>query len=134
MIDHDVALLAFAKLAEISKAKQQLLPCDKFLVLAGAEACRAGYPRLAARCRELVLGHNHAHLLKRFSDFPAALADADFQTFLKQLARFCPLERAELLLQQLDIDVRALAAAENANLEIAAADLLQGPVWDPVPS
>ena len=96
-------LLAFARLARISHERRQLGPRDKFLVLTGAAATRAGYPEVASRYRELVLHHNPAHLLKRYASFPDALRNPEFQFFEKQLARFCTYERAEHLLQGLEI-------------------------------
>jgi|SRR5579871_3152850 len=127
MVDHDIAMLAFAKLAEISQARQQLLPRDKFLVLAGAEACQAGLPDVATLCRDRILAHNPSHLLKKFDSFAAALTSADFQQLLKQLIRFCSFERAELLLQGLGIDVRS-AKSDDSRAE--ALGYLEGDIWE----
>lgn len=127
MVNHDIAMLAFAKLAEISQAKQQLLPRDKFLVLAGAEACQAGFPDVANRCRDRILAHNPSHLIKKFDSFPAALVNPDFQLLLKQLIRFCPFERAELLLQRLGIDIRSPTTDDPRS---EALTLLEGEIWD----
>ena len=116
MSDHDSAMLAFAKLAGVSQSRQQLGPRDKFLVLAGAAACRGNWPAVARRCRELVLAHNPAHLLKRYPTLDEALADAEFQTFFRQLEKFCSYEKAEHHLSQLDIStaVPPLAAPLSA--------------------
>src|SRR5262245_17208600 len=100
MPDHDAAMLAYVKLAGISQDRQQLGPRDKFLVLAGAAACRGSWPSVAERCRELILAHNPAHMVRRFATFAAAVEDGDFQTYLKQAERFCPYEKAEYLLDQ----------------------------------
>ena len=102
-MDHSSAMLAFVKLAGVSQTRQQLGPRDKFLVLAGVAASRASFPAVARRCRELVLAHNRSHLLKRYETIEAALEDAEFQTYLKQLSRFCPYEKAEHHLSQLEI-------------------------------
>ncbi|MSR57232.1 MAG: hypothetical protein EXS05_06140 [Planctomycetaceae bacterium] len=98
MPDHDAAMLAYVKLAGVSQARKQLGPRDKFLVLAASAACRAGWPAVAERCRELILAHNAAHLLRKHPLFQDALRDADFQTYLKQIERFCSYEKAEYLL------------------------------------
>src|SRR5579863_4012504 len=98
MEDHDSAMLAFVKLAGLSQSREQLGPRDKFLVLAGAAAGRAGHGSVAARCRELLLSHNKSHLLKRYATFEEALKDDEFQPYLRQLSRFCPYEKAEHLL------------------------------------
>ena len=103
MDDHDAAMLAFVKLAGVSQSRRQLGPRDKFLILAAVAASRANHPAVAARCRELVLTHNPAHLVKRHETIETALGEVEFQAFLKQLARFCPYEKAEHLLSQLDI-------------------------------
>jgi hypothetical protein len=100
MPDHDAAMLAFVKLAGISQDRSQLGPRDKFLVLAAATACRAGWLPVAERCRELILAHNPAHLLRRFPTFAEACRDDDFETYLRQTERFCSYERAEYLLDQ----------------------------------
>ena len=103
MDDHDAAMLTFVKLAGVSQSRQQLGPRDKFLVLAAVAASRARHPAVAARCRELVLAHNPAHLVKRYETIETAVQEGEFQIFLKQLARFCSYEKAEHLLSQLDI-------------------------------
>ena len=103
MDDHDAAMLAFVKLAGVSQSREQLGPRDKFLVLAGAAASRGNHSAVARRCRELLLAHNPAHLLKRYETFEQALEDDEFRTFLRQLARFCSYEKAEHHLAQLEI-------------------------------
>jgi hypothetical protein len=103
MPDHDAAMLAFVKLAGVSQSRGQLGPRDKFLMLAGVAATRAGWSTVAARCRELVLAHNPSHLARRYATFADALRDTDFQPYLKQLERFCSYERAEHHLSQLEI-------------------------------
>ena len=98
MADPDLALSAYLQLATISHARGQWLPRNKFLILAGAAACAAGYLDIAERCRELVKTHSPNHLLCRYESFPAALKSAEFQTYHKQLKKFCSIERAEHLL------------------------------------
>jgi hypothetical protein len=103
MDDHDAAMLAFVKLAGVSQSREQLGPRDKFLVLAGVAASRADHPAVAQRCRELLLAHNPSHLLKRYETIEQALQDAEFQTYFRQVSRFCSYEKAEHHLSQLDI-------------------------------
>ena len=103
MLDHSAAMIAFVKLAGIAQSKRQLLQCDKFLILAAAAACHAGWLAVAERCRRLVLGHNPAHLLRQYPTLPDALRDEDFQVFFRQLQRFCSYERAEHFLTELEI-------------------------------
>jgi len=116
MDDHEAAMLTFIKLAGVSQSRQQLSPRDKFLILAAVAATRALHPAVAARCRELVLAHNPAHLVKHHATIEEALKDAEFQAFLKQLARFCSYEKAEHHLSQLDIAV----ALPNISSQLSA--------------
>jgi hypothetical protein len=129
-MDHESAMLAFATLADLAQAKRQFFPRDKFLILAGAAACRAGCLEVAARCRELVALHNPAHLLNGYDSLPDALRDDEFQAFLKQLLKFCSYERAEHLLQHLNIAPAARCAARGLTANESAAEILAGPQWD----
>ncbi|MFN0055082.1 MAG: hypothetical protein ACKV0T_23155 [Planctomycetales bacterium] len=103
MADHDAAMLAFAKLAGLSQDRQQLGPRDKFLILAGTAALRAGWPAVAERCRELILSHNPRHLIGQSASFADALRNDDFQVFLRQAEKFCSYEKGEHLLSQNDL-------------------------------
>jgi len=103
MLDHDAAMIAFVKLAGVAQSRGQLLQRDKFLLLAGSAACYAGWLPVAERCRHLVLVNNPAHLIGHYDSFALALGDEEFQTFIKQLARFCSYEKAEHHLTQLKI-------------------------------
>jgi len=78
---------------------------NKFLILTAVSGCRSGWPDVAERCREVVLSHNPAHLIGHSDTFVAAMRSADFETFLKQLERFCSHEKAEHLLAELGIDI-----------------------------
>lgn len=106
MHDHEYAMLSYLRLAVLSHEKRQLPGRDRFLLLAGTQACRSGLPEVADRCRDLVLRNNPRHLVRQYATFADALRNPDFQPFVKQLERFCPLEKAEHLLNELDIDVR----------------------------
>ena len=115
MLDHDAAMVAFAKLAAISHSKRQLLQRDKFLLLAAAAACDAGWPVVAEHCRSLVLANNPAHLVKRYATMPDALRAAEFQVFFKQLTRFCSYEKAEHFLTQLQLAPGSPIAGDKLN-------------------
>lgn len=127
MRNHDIAMWAYVELADLSQRRGQIAGCDRFLVLAGVAACRAGCPDVAARCHELVQHHNVAHITARWPSFAAALHDDDFTTFLIQLERFCPLEKAEHLLHELDITF----PNEEADTDIASrlVNRLQADHW-----
>jgi hypothetical protein len=126
MADHERAMLAYVQLAEISKLRQQPLGVDKFLVLAGAAACRAGWLEVAERCHKLLAADNPRHLLARYPGFPQALRDAGFQSYLRRLERFVGYERAELLLADLGILVKP---AETGAAGPLCLELLSGSLW-----
>lgn len=99
-MNSEAAMVACIKLAALSQDRQQWLPRDKFLILAGVAAVEAGSRPVAEQCRTLVLSHNPQHLIGSHSSFAAALENPDFQAFAKQLSRFCSYEQAEHLLTQ----------------------------------
>lgn len=101
-MDDEQAMLTYSKLAEISARKQQLKGRDRFLILAGIAATRSGWADVAARCRDLVVADSPRHVLARYATFADALRDSDFEAFSRQIRRFCSLERAEHLLEQLN--------------------------------
>lgn len=128
MIDHSAAMLAFLKLAGVSQTRQQIGPRDKFLVLGGVSALKAGWPKVAERCRQLILSHNPVHQLTQYPTFADALRSAEFEQLLKPLGKFCSYERAEHLLTQLKIApgqprlTGSLSDGEYALLLLAKAD------------
>lgn len=103
MLDHSAAMLAFIKLAGVSQSRQQLAQRDRFLLLAAANAGESRFDEVAERCRQLVLDHNPAHMIHRFDSVANALADPEYQSFLRQLKRFCSYEKAEHYLTLLKI-------------------------------
>ena len=113
MRDHERAMLAYLELAAISHEKHQPLGRDRFLILAGAEACRAGWPEVADRCGSIVRAANPVHLVGRFSTFADAMRDAGFTPLVAQLERTCPLETAEALLAGQGVSLDALRGAEE---------------------
>ncbi|MEX0704921.1 MAG: hypothetical protein WD069_22670 [Planctomycetales bacterium] len=122
-------MLVYAALADLARRRRQYGGSDRFLVLAGAAACRAGWPAVADRCRELVLADNPAHLVGRWPTFADALRDSDFAPFLKRLERFCPLERGELILRELD-EPPVAAGTQEGDPGTRALVRLAGSHWD----
>ncbi len=102
-MSYDHRTYYYAELAAISQDKQQMPARDRFLTLAGINATRAGWLKVAEECRRLILQHNPQHLIGRFRTFPEALRDTDFQPFAAQLERQCPIEKAEHLLAGLGV-------------------------------
>ena len=101
---HEQAMLAYLRLADVSKRKQQLIGRDKLLVLAAAAACRAGWIDVGERCRQLVLEHNPAHLIGTYPTAADAMRSGDFTPLVNQLERMCGYERAEFLVSELGLD------------------------------
>lgn len=103
MPDHEIAMCAYVQLAVLSDEKQQTLVRDRFLLLAGVAACRAGWLDVAERCREKLVASNPAHQLNDHATLADALRDADFQQLAAKWERYCPFEQAEHLLRQLGL-------------------------------
>ncbi len=106
MIDHELRMGCYVQLACLSHQKRQAIKRDQFFLLAGAEACRAGWPEIGERCRELLLASNPHHATKKFPTLAEALRDANFQKLVAQQERHCSPERAEHLLHELGLDPR----------------------------
>lgn len=102
MRNHAAAMSFYAELAILSAGKRQPLARDRFVLLCGVEACRAGWLEVAARCFEWHNQVQPAHQLARYPSFPAALRDKDFQGIVAHWERWCHYEQAEHLLRQLD--------------------------------
>jgi hypothetical protein len=119
MRDHESAMLCYIRLAVMSQRKRQLLGRDKLLVLAAAAACRAGWLDVAERCRQQVLEHNPAHLIKKFSSVADALRSEDFAALLKQHERMCGYERAEFLVNDLGLESEGPPAEDKSAGQLA---------------
>ena len=103
MRDHEIAMRVYVQLAAVSDQKRQFQVRDRFLVLAGAAACRAGWLEVAERCRARLLVSNPAHQLLRHATFPDAMRDRDFQQLATHWEHYCPFEKAEALVRQLNL-------------------------------
>jgi hypothetical protein len=123
----DLALIQYLQLAKISQAKRQQAGSDRFLILAGVAACRSGWLDVAEACRDRVLEHNPHHLLNRWPTLPDAVRSPDFSTFLRQLERLCPVERAETILAELKANI---GLEDGVSPRDQAREQLADPVWD----
>jgi hypothetical protein len=103
MRDHEAAMQVYAQLAVISEQKKQNLVRDRFLLLAGVEACRAGWPEVAASCHRKLIASNPAHQANRHETFADALRDENFQQLVIHWERYCPFEKAEAMLRRLNL-------------------------------
>lgn len=124
MVNHDLEMLTYLKLAELSQRKQNALGCDKLLVLAGAAACEAGCLPVAERCREILVHHQPRHQLARYASFADALRSVEFTPLLKRLRKLCSFEQAEFLAQEWKLVDAADAELSAAEFEAAALKLL----------
>lgn len=115
MASEESKMLVYVALADLARSRGQRGGSARFLVLAGAAACRAGWPAVAERCRELVLAENPHHLIARWPSLPEALRDAEFSPFLKRLERFCSLERGEHILRELGERPVPVAQSQQAS-------------------
>jgi len=114
------ALGVYLHLAAASHRRNQPLVRSRLLVLCGVMAYWLGLDGVADHCRTLVLDQNQSHLLGRFADFDAALADDEFIALLRQLYRRYPREKAEQMLASLGIDPAGERATYYTDLEYAA--------------
>src|SRR5205085_9914762 len=103
MRDHEAAMIVYVQLAAISDQKKQRQVRDRFLLLAGVAACRAGWLEVANCCRKKLVESNHAHLANRHATLADALRDHDFQQLVTHWERYCPFEKAEAMLRQLNL-------------------------------
>ena len=103
MRDHEAAMTVYVQLAVISEQRHQSQVCDRFLLLAGVEACRAGWPEVAARCHARLIAANPAHLAARYTTIAEGLRNEDFQKLVARWERYCPFEKGEAMLRQLDL-------------------------------
>ncbi len=123
MTDIGHTLAVYLRLANTSQRRCRPHACDQFLVLAGVAAVELEYDAISAGCRALVLLHNRQHMLRRWPSFEAALASDDFVCLLKQVRRRYPQEKAEQLLQSLDLDVLREREDYLSDLDHAQAQL-----------
>lgn len=121
MPDPGYLLGVYLHLAQASRRRQRPHVTDRLLTLAAVTAVEMGLYPVAACCRSRVLEHNPHHMLRRWPVVREAIADDDFQHLLKQLRRRFPVERAEHLLQSLDVEFGRERAAYYSDYEYAAA-------------
>lgn len=95
----------YLHLARNTAQRQQLLIRDKLLVMCGMLAAQLELPSLDHYCRAEILRHNPGHMVRRWPSFQAALADADFQHFLKQIQRRYSLEAVERMILEQGVEI-----------------------------
>ena len=121
-MDSPVELLGiYLHLARAAAQRKRPLVRDRLLVLAAAMAADLLLPAVAACCRARVLEHNPGHLLHRFRTVEEAAESDDFTALRRQLVRKYAPEKAEQLMQSLQIDWETERAAYYSDEEYAAA-------------
>lgn len=103
MRNHEAAMRVYVQLAALSDQKKQFPVRDRFLLLGAVEACRAGWPDVAAKCRQILIASNPAHQIGRHETMADALRDEEFQQLVLHWERYCPFEKAEAMLRQLNL-------------------------------
>lgn len=111
----------YLHLAAASHRRRRPHARDRFLLLAAAAAADMQLDPVVTRCRRLVLEHNPQHLVRRWPTIQQALLDDEFLCLLRQLRRRYPQEKAEQLLQSLDVDVDSERRTYYSDYEYAAA-------------
>lgn len=114
------SLIVYLHLARAFELRRQPLERDKMLVLAGAEAAEQGLHPIGAMCGRKILENNTGHMLRYYPSFAHALADDDFQTYLRQVRRNYPREKAELMLQEFGVELANERATYASDYEYAA--------------
>jgi hypothetical protein len=114
MADPGYLLGVYLHLAQASQRRRRPHVRDRLLLLAAERAATMGLDTIAAYCRQLVLEHNPHHLIRRW-------ADEQYQCLARQLRRRYPQERAERMLQSLDIELARERQAYYSDYEYAAA-------------
>lgn len=114
-------LSVYLHLAAASQRRRRPHARDRLLLIAGSAAARMGLELVAANCRHQILEHNPKHLIRRWETVGEALQHEEFLCLLKQLQRRYPQEKAERMLQTLNIELGNERAAYYTDLEYAAA-------------
>ena len=118
MVDQVQELVLFLRLAQAFKNRLQMSDRDRALVLAGTYASMLQMHPVAEFCRKLILQNNQGHMLRKWPTFAQAIEEPDFATFLKQVRRRFPTERAEIKLVELgyECDVHQQTIPPSMNL------------------
>ena len=120
MADAEGMLGVYLHLARASKLRRQPMIQDKLLILAGVRAEEMGLQPISALCRHRILAHNAHHLVGQWPTLAAALADGEFQSYLKQLRRRYSPEKTEHMLDSLGIQLARERESYFSDLEYAA--------------
>lgn len=116
-------LATYLHLARAAQLRRRPMSYVRLLLMSAIAAHQLRLHRIADACRELILQSNPNHMVRRWPTIVAALDDPDFLHFLHQVERRYPAEKAERMLQELQIE-KANERAAYYNDEEYAASLL----------
>ncbi len=123
MSDQNQQLGVFLHLAQASLRRRRPLVRDRLFVLCSVLAANLQLRSLAEYCRTEILQHNPQHMIGRWPTVEQALLDEEFLQFLRRVRSEYPIERAEMLLDSLGIEITNERAAYYSTNEWAAAIL-----------
>ena len=92
----------YVQLAEAYHGKNRYQERDRFLILAADTAWTAGRTDEAEQLRKKILTNNPSRLLRPYNSFGEALNSPDIMTYIQQLRRGYPVDRATELLRGLE--------------------------------
>lgn len=95
-------ITVYVQLAEAYHGKNRYQERDRFLILAADTAWTAGRTDEAEQLRKKILSYNPNHLLRPYNSFGEALGSPDIMTYIQQLRRGYPVDRATELLRGLE--------------------------------
>jgi len=97
-------LFIYLSLARARKQELKVPDHDRLMVLSAVAACELGLHEVSQYCRQMVLKNNPGHMIGRYPIVDDAIADQDFQYFLRQIRRRFTIEYAEVELEKLNIN------------------------------
>ena len=96
------AMIYYLCLAAAAHEKGQLPGRDRFLVLTCYHACQSAAVEIAEQCRSIIAASSPYHMLAKAKSAVEFARTEEMQTTIRQLHRFCNLERAEHLATAVD--------------------------------
>lgn len=123
MSDDNQQLGVFLHLAQASLRRRRPLVRDRLLVLCSVLAANLQLQSLSEHCRSTILKHNPRHMIGRWPTVEQALLDEEFLQLLRRVRTEYPIERAEMLLDSLGIEIANEREAYYSTSEWAAAIL-----------
>lgn len=96
-------LATYLHLARASQLRRRPMIYVRLLLMSAIAAHQLKLHRIAEACRDRILESNPNHMIRRWPSIIDALDDPDFRHFLHSVERRYPAEKAERMLQELEI-------------------------------